>query len=125
MRAVPWLLAFLVVTVTACASQPVEPAAVSAPDSDSGKRLPGSFGDSAREARVAGEYIVGLMAGADPAPVREGFTGYGVKEWRLLREDTYLLRLQQDPGPAVMAEAAKSSPGIRYIEPNRIYTVPR
>ena len=125
MRVALWSLAIVALAATACASQPVESSGAPTPDGTPGKRTPGRFGDAERSSRVAGEYIVGLESGADPERVKERFVGYGIAEWRLLREDTWLLHVQQDPGPEAFAEAAKTSPGIRYIEPNRIYTIPR
>lgn len=81
-------------------------------------RLP----SNTQENRVPGEYLVGLAAGSDPTEARKLFAAYGVAEWRHVRKDTYLVRLQNDPGPDALARLAEGTAAVRYVEPNRIYT---
>jgi hypothetical protein len=98
----------LILTIMACAQPRAEPEG----------RLP----SNTRENRMPGEYLVGLMADADPAAARKLFAAYGVAEWRRIRKDTYLVRLHNDPGPEALARLAQAAAELRYVEPNRIYT---
>lgn len=102
------LAAMLILTIMACAQTRAEPEG----------RLP----SNAQENHMPGEYLVGLVAGADPVVVRKLFVAYGVAEWRNIRKDTYLVRLQNDPGTEALARLAQETAAVRYVEPNRVYT---
>jgi len=86
------------------------------------RRQPAAEKSATQENRVPGEYLVSLVAGADPEAARALFADYGVTRWRHLRKDTYVVHLQFDPGPQAMARMAHDTATVRYIEPNRIYT---
>ncbi|MDZ7661830.1 hypothetical protein [Thiohalophilus sp.] len=86
------------------------------------RRQPVAEQSAPQENRVPGEYLVSLVAGADPGAARALFADYGVSQWRHLRKDTYVVHLQSDPGPEAMARLAHDTATLRYIEPNRIYT---
>lgn len=105
------LVVFVALSVSAC----MQPQA----DAELGQPETGKF---AQEDRVRGEYLVRLVAGSDPAAVRELFSDYGVTQWRRIRKTIYLVRLQSDPGPDALAEVARDSASVRAVEPNRIYT---
>lgn len=102
------LAAALILAVMACVQTRADPE--------------GRLSSDAWENRMPGEYLVGLMADADPAVARKLFAAYGVAEWRRIRKDTYLVRLHNDPGPEALARLAKAAAVLRYVEPNRIYT---
>jgi hypothetical protein len=100
--------AMLILAIAACVQTRAEPEG----------RLP----SNTQENRVPGEYLVGLVAGSDPAAARKLFAAYGVAEWRHIRKDTYLVRLQDDPGAEAMARLVQDATAVRYVEPNRVYT---
>ncbi|MEX1057654.1 MAG: hypothetical protein WED11_07975 [Natronospirillum sp.] len=98
-------------------------AACTQPQADNtGQRQPVAEQSAQQENRVPGEYLVSLVASADPEAARALFTKYGVSQWRHLRKDTYVLHLQSDPGPEAMAQLAHVTATVHRIEPNRIYT---
>lgn len=105
------LVTLLVLSASACVQ----------PQADAERHQPAA-GNSAEEDRVRGEYLVRLVAGSDPAAVRERFSDYGVTQWRRIRKDTYLVHLQSDPGPGAMTQVARDTASVRSVEPNRIYT---
>ena len=72
--------------------------------------------------RVAGEYLVGLMPDADPQQVRDSFDDYGVESWDQATDGVYLLRLRHDPGVETIMREGRGIPGVRYIQPNNVYT---
>lgn len=71
--------------------------------------------------RVPGEYIVTLRIDDSKGIVRELYVAYGVLKVTDIGRGRYLLKIQNDPGFAVMKTIVKNSPAIISIQPNFVY----
>lgn len=74
--------------------------------------------------RVPGEYIIAFDNSADEDLAQAVFGDYAPTVKRDMGGGLLLIILEEDPGPAVIAEIAKEFEFIRYAEPNRVYRIP-
>src|SRR5690349_25162368 len=80
----------------ACSQTPRDPA-------------PAPMDFSSRQARVPGEYLVTLAAGADVRAIAELYGRFGIQGTQGLGSAVFLVRLTEDPGPARMEELRAQS----------------
>ena len=97
---------------SACSQTPRDPA-------------PGSMEFSPRQARVPGEYLVTLAAGADVRAIDALYGRFGIRGTQAMGRDVFLVRLTDDPGPARMEELRAQSAQIRAVQPNFVYRINR
>ncbi len=71
--------------------------------------------------RVAGEYLVQADPALDASALRSRFRAYGVQGVTALGPGRWQVRLERDPGPAVLAELAAGDPAIHIVQPNYRY----
>ncbi len=110
------LLAAIAAAASACGHAP--------PDASSGPGQPvlGQAAPSWQEqARVTGEYLVTLDAGASATQIAQAYGGLGIQRIQDLGGGSYLLVVAQDPGPAQMEEIRARNPRIKAIQPNFVY----
>jgi hypothetical protein len=78
--------------------------------------------------RKPGEYLITLADEAEaPAILEQAFGDLGLEAMEALKisRPVYIIRLKRDPGPQAMKERSQSVEGIRRIQPNFRYGVPR
>jgi len=92
----------------ACGSAPVEPQAAPA-------------AAATEQARVPGEYIVTLSAPSDVKAISDIYARFGIKDIRKLGANVFLVKLGDDPGPAMMESLRAGDSRIQAIEPNYVY----
>lgn len=92
----------------ACSSSPAGPQAAPA-------------GASALQTRVAGEYLVTLVAGAEIKAITDLYGRFGIKGIEALGSNIYLMTVTEDPGPATMERLRAGSAHVRAVEPNFVY----
>lgn len=84
----------------------------------------GTAHDAHRQSdRIAGEYIVTLAAGGNPAAIERTYRDLGIAAVTRLAPDRYLLKLRSDPGPAAIARRARAAAGIKAVQPNFTYRI--
>jgi hypothetical protein len=96
----------ILVMLSACANT----ASVSGPVADQNPEKP----------RVPNEYLVTLAPDADAAVIARYYGRFGIKYVHALAEETYLLILSRDPGPATLENLIQNEPDIRVVQPNLI-----
>jgi hypothetical protein len=80
---------------------------------------------SSRQARVPGEYLVTLAAGADVKAIADLYGRFGIKGTQGLGRNIFLVRLTEDPGPAKLEELRTQDAQIKAIQPNFVYRAGR
>jgi len=78
-------------------------------------------GWSSSQARIPGEYLVTLAAGAEANTIVDTFGRFGIRGTRQLSPDTYLVTLTEDPGPVAMEELGRKDKAVRAVQPNFAY----
>jgi len=74
-----------------------------------------------QQARVPNEYLVTLAPQVDEAIIVEYYGRFGIKYIHALEEETYLLIVNNDPGPHKMEALIENESRIKVIQPNLIY----
>ncbi len=92
----------------ACSSSPAGPQAAPA-------------GASALQTRVAGEYLVTLVAPAEVKAITDLYGRFGIKRIEPLGSNIYLITLTDDPGPATMESLRAGNARVKAVEPNYVY----
>ncbi len=109
------LLTLVAVSIAACGHASANPpAAIKAP-------APVQLIPAAEPARVAGEYLVTLVAGADAKVISEVYGRFRVKSVKAVGQGIFQLILSEDPGPTKMEEVRKLDARIKAVQPNYIY----
>ncbi len=70
--------------------------------------------------RVPGEYLVRVGENGRQG-IEQAFSAFGVEIVRRITADTYLVRLERDPGPEAVTAAAATVPAIHAVQPNYRY----
>ncbi len=71
--------------------------------------------------RVSGQYIVSLKKGVSTKTLTDVFNKFGIRSIKNLSNSRYLITLEQDPGPEIIAKQGATSSKIEYVQPNYIY----
>ena len=71
--------------------------------------------------RVPDEYIITLSPDADKGIIAEHYGRFGIKDIYALGGETYLLILQNDPGPRKMEDVINDDTRVVIVQPNLIY----
>jgi hypothetical protein len=71
--------------------------------------------------RVPDEYIITLTPEADKGIIAEHYGRFGIKDIYALGGETYLLVLQNDPGPRKMEAVINDDTRVMIIQPNLVY----
>ncbi len=71
--------------------------------------------------RVPDEYIITLSPEADKGIIAEHYGRFGIKDIYALGGETYLLVLQNDPGPRKMEAVIDDDARVMIIQPNLVY----
>jgi hypothetical protein len=71
--------------------------------------------------RVPDEYIITLTPEADKGIITEHYARFGIKDIYALGGETYLLVLQNDPGPRKMEAVINDDTRVMIIQPNLVY----
>ncbi len=71
--------------------------------------------------RVPDEYIITLSPEADKGIIAEHYGRFGIKDIYALGGETYLLVLQNDPGPRKMEAVINDDTRVMIIQPNLVY----
>jgi hypothetical protein len=71
--------------------------------------------------RVPDEYIITLSPEADKGIIAEHYGRFGIKDIYALGGETYLLVLQNDPGPRKMEAMINDDTRVMIIQPNLVY----
>ena len=85
-----------------------------------GKANP-KFAASDEKPRVPDEYIITLSPDADKSIIAEHYGRFGIKDIYALGGETYLLVLQNDPGPRKMEAVINDDTRVMIIQPNIVY----
>jgi hypothetical protein len=110
--ALPGLIVAVMVMVSACVHTPTEH--VSSAD----KQVPAK---AEIQARVPNEYLVTLAPEASDAVITEYFGRFGIKYVHVLEEETFLMILNNDPGPQELEGLIQNESRIKVVQPNLIY----
>ncbi len=86
-----------------------------------GQQAPAATGWSSSQARIPGEYLVTLAAGAEAKAIEDTFGRFGIRGTRQLGRDTFLVTLTEDPGPVAMEELGRKNEAVRSVQPNFDY----
>jgi hypothetical protein len=86
-----------------------------------GATLLSACGNSSGNARVRGEYLVSLTAGADAKVIRDVYAKFGIKALKDLGNGVFLLTLNDDPGIETIEKLAQRHPPIKAVQPNYTY----
>lgn len=70
--------------------------------------------------RVVGEYLV-TLSGTEPEEILRIFSPYKPRIMKKAGLESYLIKLEVDPGPEEVKKTASSAPEIKAIQPNYIY----
>ncbi|MBU1424504.1 MAG: hypothetical protein KKH12_12020 [Gammaproteobacteria bacterium] len=73
------------------------------------------------EPRVPDEYLIKLSPDADRDVIAEYFGKYGIRDIFALGGETYLLVLQNDPGPQTVLSLVFEDDRVMAVQPNIIY----
>jgi hypothetical protein len=95
-------------TISACGHPP-----------DSSLRPPADF--SSPRTRIAGEYLVTLVPGADVKVIADLYACFGIKGIKDLGHSIYLVILSDDPGPATMEALSGQIDRVKEVQPNFSY----
>ena len=79
------------------------------------------FKSEAMPGRVAGEYIVTLLPGADVALLRKAYGAYRIRAIVGLGGNMFLMKLDKDPGLGTIQRKARESGGVKTVQPNFSY----
>lgn len=71
--------------------------------------------------RVPDEYIITLSPDADKNIIAEHYGRFGIKDIFALGGETYLLVLQNDPGPQKMEAVIYDDTRVMVVQPNLVY----
>ena len=71
--------------------------------------------------RVAGEYLVTLVPGADQKVINGIYGYFGIKGIKDLGNNLFLVTLTEDPGPEKMEELSKQNSQVKAVQPNFVY----
>ncbi len=71
--------------------------------------------------RVAGEYVVTLLPGADVALLRKAYGAYRIRAIVGLGGNMFLIKLGKDPGLGMIQRKARESGGVKTVQPNFSY----
>lgn len=71
--------------------------------------------------RVPDEYIITLSPDADKSIIAEHYGRFGIRDIYALGGETYLLVLQNDPGPRKMEAVINDDTRVMIIQPNLVY----
>ena len=71
--------------------------------------------------RVQDEYIITLSPDADKRIIAEHYGRFGIRDIYALGGETYLLVLQNDPGPRKMEAVINDDNRVMIIQPNLVY----
>jgi ABC-type Fe3+-hydroxamate transport system substrate-binding protein len=105
-------IAAMTLAVSGCTQQPQKsPLAESKPEVTISDNNP----------RVPDEYIVTLAPEADKGIISEYYGRYGIKDIYALGGETYLLVLQNDPGPTRMVTLVDEDSRVMVVQPNLVY----
>ncbi|MBI5006444.1 MAG: hypothetical protein HZB95_04890 [Nitrosomonadales bacterium] len=74
-----------------------------------------------RQARVPDEYLVTLAPDVGESVITERYGRFGIRELNALGGETFLLILQNDPGPGEMADLVREDARFVAVQPNLIY----
>jgi hypothetical protein len=83
------------------------------------------FSNSAEKPRVPDEYIITLSPEADKGIITEHYGRFGIRDIYALGGETYLLVLQNDPGPRKMEAVINDDTRVMIIQPNIVSWVHR
>ena len=72
---------------------------------------------------VKGEYLVTVNEGSNDAIISQAFSDYKVTSVRHIRKNTYLLKIENDPGIDVLKEIVDKSAFLIRIQPNYKYKI--
>ncbi|HEY7743750.1 MAG TPA: hypothetical protein VIA19_11960 [Burkholderiales bacterium] len=78
-------------------------------------------GASSPQSRVAGEYLVTVVAPAGVKAITEVYGRFGIKAIKEIAPGVFLVTVAEDPGPATMEALRKGAASIKAIEPNYRY----
>lgn len=73
------------------------------------------------QARVPNEYLITLAPEVSDAVITEYFGRFGIKYVHVLEEETFLLILNNDPGPLELNELIRNESRIKVVQPNLIH----
>jgi hypothetical protein len=73
------------------------------------------------QARIPNEYLVTLSDDVDEKVIAEHFARFGIKSVSALSGETYLLIVNDDPGPQDMEAMIDDDADFKAIQPNLIY----
>ncbi len=73
------------------------------------------------QARVPNEYLVTLTPEAEESIIVQYFGRFGIKYVHVLEEQTFLLILNNDPGPQVLDLLIQDESRIRTVQPNLVH----
>jgi hypothetical protein len=76
---------------------------------------------SSGQTRMAGEYVVTLVPGADVKVITDLYGRFGIKSIKDLGGTIFLVILTEDPGPAKMEELREQNAHVKAIQPNYRY----
>jgi len=76
---------------------------------------------SSRQARVPGEYLITLVPGTDIKVIADLYGRFGIKGIRDLGSDTFLVIINEDPGPDTMKKLSGNNSRIKAVQPNVLY----
>jgi hypothetical protein len=76
---------------------------------------------SSLRTRAPGEYLVTLAAGASLDEIVRIYGRFGIRSTHGLGRNVFLVKLDEDPGPARMEELRGESAHIKAVQPNFIY----
>lgn len=76
---------------------------------------------SSRQQRVPGEYLVALAPGVGVEAIANLYGRFGIKSTKDIGQNTFVVTLTEDPGPARMQELRLLDVRIKAVQPSFVY----